>query len=340
MREKLLFILIGLSLYSPLRGQDFQFSQFYAAPLYLNPAMTGATELSRAGANYRKQWPGLSNDFTAYSAYFDHYSIDMNSGFGISANSFQESNQNINTSEVSLFYSYKLEVSTDFSIRFGGQSAVVRRSARLDRLVFGDQIDLFSQTINPDTQDNIPDFSPYTYLDLSFGTLMSGESFFIGLSAHHINQPNLSFFPGNGESLLPVKWSLHGGYSFPLGTNDWWGTDYDNQLTLQANYKTQGAYQQLDLGMQMLYGSFIGGLGYRGFPSQPEVSNQESIIFLLGVKLDTGLVIGYSYDFMLSPIGQQAKGAHEVSIRYIFHWGDPKSRGQKSRINKCFHYMM
>lgn len=56
-----------------IKAQDIQFSQFYAAPLYLNPAMTGASEMTRIGVNYRNQWPGLDQTFNAYSAYADHY---------------------------------------------------------------------------------------------------------------------------------------------------------------------------------------------------------------------------------------------------------------------------
>ncbi|MFM8742085.1 MAG: type IX secretion system membrane protein PorP/SprF, partial [Cytophagales bacterium] len=34
-------------------AQDPQFSQFYAAPLYLNPAFAGSTNQNRVGINYR-----------------------------------------------------------------------------------------------------------------------------------------------------------------------------------------------------------------------------------------------------------------------------------------------
>jgi len=36
-------------------AQDAQFSQFYAAPLYLNPAFAGSTSQALVGANYRNQ---------------------------------------------------------------------------------------------------------------------------------------------------------------------------------------------------------------------------------------------------------------------------------------------
>ena len=47
-----------------LQAQDPQFSQYYAAPLYLNPAFTGSEMLPRIGANYRNQWPGIELDFS------------------------------------------------------------------------------------------------------------------------------------------------------------------------------------------------------------------------------------------------------------------------------------
>ncbi len=42
------------------QAQDPEFSQFYANPLYLNPALAGANICPRAILNYRNQWPGLA----------------------------------------------------------------------------------------------------------------------------------------------------------------------------------------------------------------------------------------------------------------------------------------
>jgi hypothetical protein len=44
-------------------AQDPQYSQFYAAPLYLNPAFAGATGQNRIGINYRNQWPAIDANF-------------------------------------------------------------------------------------------------------------------------------------------------------------------------------------------------------------------------------------------------------------------------------------
>lgn len=340
MNKTLLLLLATFGLLFSVRAQDFHYSQFYAAPLYLNPALTGSTELSRAGLNYRKQWPGLAQDFSAYSAYFDHYSFDLNSGFGLALNSFRESNMNLSTSDVSFFYAYKLKVTDTWSFRLGGQTSLVQRNATLDHLIFGDQVDLFSRTINPATIDQVPEFEPYNYLDVGFGALVNNESFWLGLAAQHVNQPNLSFYPDDEFNYLPVKWGLHGGVNFPLGATGYWGSDFDNQASVLLSYKKQGPFQQFDIGSQLMYRTVIGGISYRGIPGLRGMPNHDSIIFMLGLKLDNGLVIGYSYDFMVSNIGLQTKGAHEVSLRYQFMMGDPRDRNRRSRILKCFGFMM
>ena len=42
-------------------AQDIHFSQFYASPLTMNPAMTGMMDGTfRATAQYREQWSSLS----------------------------------------------------------------------------------------------------------------------------------------------------------------------------------------------------------------------------------------------------------------------------------------
>jgi type IX secretion system PorP/SprF family membrane protein len=340
MKKSVTILLITILVYSTSMGQDFHYSQFYAAPLYLNPAMAGSTELSRVGVNYRKQWPGLAHDFNAYSAYFDHYSYDLKSGMGIAVNSFQESNMQINTSDISLFYAYNLQLTETLNFRMGTQMGIFRRSATLDNILFGDQIDLFNRTVNPTSIDDIPNFEPYTYLDISFGGLLVGETFWLGASAHHVNRPNLSFFPDDEIGYMPVKWSVHGGYTFPLGANDYFGSKFDNQASILVNYKNQGPFQQLDIGTQLMYKGVISGLGYRGIPGVRSMPNQDSIVFLLGLAFDTGFVIGYSYDFMISNIGNQTRGAHEISLRYQFLMGDPRKRSQRSRVLKCFDYMM
>ena len=58
--RNLLTLLFALSFCITLSGQDAYFTQFYASPLELNPALTGAVDGNyRVSIAYRDQWNGL-----------------------------------------------------------------------------------------------------------------------------------------------------------------------------------------------------------------------------------------------------------------------------------------
>src|SRR6188472_1247733 len=110
-RIVLLFCVLMLALDSSVTAQDPQFSQFYAAPLYLNPAFAGSTSQARAGINYRNQWPAIDANFTTMSAYFDYFIEDKNSGIGMLLMRDQEGLAGLRSLSLSLQYAYELQIS-------------------------------------------------------------------------------------------------------------------------------------------------------------------------------------------------------------------------------------
>ena len=70
--SKTLFIIaVAIFMSNITKAQDPAFSQFYANPLYLNPAFAGSNECPRANLNYRDQWPGIGRTYITTSASFD-----------------------------------------------------------------------------------------------------------------------------------------------------------------------------------------------------------------------------------------------------------------------------
>src|SRR6185437_7654822 len=56
----------------PATAQDPAFSQFFASPLSLNPALTGKFNGSvRVAGNYRNQWPQINNAFITSTVSID-----------------------------------------------------------------------------------------------------------------------------------------------------------------------------------------------------------------------------------------------------------------------------
>ena len=336
--KKILILLFSILLAPSLMAQDFHFSQFYSGPLNLNPALTGSSELTRVGVNYRKQWPGLDFDFNGYSAFIDHYSFDLQSGIGLVANSYNEENMSLNTTELGLLYSYSLKVSDFARLRMGTQITYARRSGNLENLIYGDQIDVFNRTVNPNSIDMLEQMDPFGYLDLGVGFMYANPDFWIGISGHHLNNPKMLNSTYSEFEFLPIKYGIQAGWEKELGSAGYWSNDRDRYFSVMANYKKQGVFSQLDLSAQTKYDSFIFGLGFRGLVTQNELKNYESLIGIFGVSLQNGVILGYSYDWMISQVGANTKGSHEFSLRYQFLAGNQKRRGQRDRILKCFDY--
>jgi len=64
--RKIINALFVLILFHPgvTKAQDPEFSQFFASPLTLNPALTGKFSGSlRVAGNYRNQWPEINNAY-------------------------------------------------------------------------------------------------------------------------------------------------------------------------------------------------------------------------------------------------------------------------------------
>ena len=66
-------------------AQDPEFSQYYAAPLYLNPAFAGTSTDHRFIANYRNQWPNIARGYVTTAISYDYNLYQYNSGVGFLA---------------------------------------------------------------------------------------------------------------------------------------------------------------------------------------------------------------------------------------------------------------
>lgn len=328
-------LLLGIA--AETKSQDPQFSQFYAAPLYLNPAFAGSSELARVGMNYRNQWPGYPTNFVTYSAYFDYYFDEYNSGVGLMLFKDVEGLAGLRTNSVALQYSYQLSITDGLMFRAGLEGSYVMQDIDKGNLIFGDQID-FGGQFKDVTDDNIinSDFRN-NHFDFGAGGLLYSDRFWFGFSASHLLTPVNSLI-GSGNTVAR-KYSAHMGYKFLLPT----ATDFnfpggyrDISITPTVQYKLQGQFSQLDAGLYFTYEPFVFGTWYRGLPFKPVdgISNHESLIFLVGISTN-GLHIGYSFDYTLSQLGIATGGAHEVSIRYEFFLGDPRKPPKNVRQIPC-----
>ena len=329
----ILIVLLG-SLYSEntLMAQDPQFSQYYAAPLYLNPGLVGINQKGRMGINYRSQWPNLEANFETFSAYIDNHFEDQQSSVGLLFTSDREGIAGLRSTSIGIQYAYQLTLNHKWTFRPGIQAAYTIRDLDFDKLTFGDQFDNTGQ-INPSTSEIFNTGFKAQFFDLSFGGIFYSPSLWFGAAIHHVTEPNQSIAGGNAP--LPRRVSMHGGYRIPFGPSKT-RTTKEYSLTPSFNYRSQGDFDQLDLGAYVTFSPMIVGLWYRGLPIKNEdgIANSEAIILMVGIE-SRRATFGYSYDYTISDLGIGTGGAHEISITYSFSLSDPLKPAADVRRLRC-----
>ena len=140
------FVFFGLS--SEVLAQDPQYSQYYAAPLNLNPGLTGINQKGRVGLNYRNQWPSIDASFESYSFYVDYNWVDYYSSLGLIVNTDREGIAGLRSTMIGLQYAYQLQLNYNWTFRPAVQLAYYQRDINFDRLTFGDQFDATGQAVH------------------------------------------------------------------------------------------------------------------------------------------------------------------------------------------------
>ncbi len=327
-----------------VQAQDPQFSQFFNAPLYLNPSFTGATASNRVVLNHRLQWPNLPQTFATYALSWDMFRPELRSGFGVLITTDKAGSAALRRTTVDLMYAYKVQTDTWVmtpSVYFGyGQSSI-----DIEKLLLGDQLE-FNNGSAPTLDPEIAKLGNTTYLDFGAGFLMYTSRHWIGISAYHLNQPNVSLL--EAESRLPVRLSIHAGTRIPL-TGGFSPQPTGAALVPFIQFKKQSSSEQLDIGINYVLPPITIGLMYRGIPIKKHEStpptgasqvnetinpSTDALVFLLGMQI-SAFQFAYSYDFTISTLSSESGGAHEISLIWEFELVNPKRVKRKIKSIPC-----
>jgi type IX secretion system PorP/SprF family membrane protein len=339
-RRKLSLILcILVGLVGSVSAQDPVFSQFYAAPLQLNPAFAGTTLAPRFTFNHRNQYPNWPNAYITYAASFEQEVAALNSGFGIQVMTDAAGDGIYKNSHVSGIYSYRLRLGKDANVRIGLEAGMYQARVDWDRLLFEDQIDPIEGPTDPagnpfQTEESRPESLTSTLFDASAGILFYSRNVYGGLSLKHLNRPDESFLKIN-ENLFagrPLRITLHGGAEFDLGKrNKRGGRAF---ISPNAMFVKQGDTGQINVGTYLGSGRLFGGAWFRH-----NFTLADAAVFSVGVR-EGVFRIGYSYDMTVSDLASAPGGTgntHEISL--VINLEDSQSiqqRKHSSRWNNCF----
>ena len=312
--KKILLIVLfftGITVYS----QDPHFSQFYANPIYLNPAFAGSAVCPRLVMNYRNQWSSIPGDFATYSVSYDQHVDNLSGGLGLIATSDRAGDGTLVTNTISGIYSYRLEVDRYFSIKAGFEASYFQKSVDWSKLTFGDMIDPRYGFIK-NTMEKEPITSKGS-VDYSAGIIGYGESIYGGVAVNHLTHPDEGFY---GVSDLPMKITVNLGGNIDLNGSRRRKRIDDPTISPNLLFMTQGKFKELNYGMYYNKYPLVGGLWFRqGF------GNADAFIALVGMQTSV-VKIGYSYDFTVSKLTNASGGSHEISFALQFECRPKKKR--------------
>jgi type IX secretion system PorP/SprF family membrane protein len=322
------FLLACISL---VKAQDPNFSQFFASPLTMNPALTGKFDgVYRVAGNYRNQWPTINNAFTTTTASVDlgimGNKLPQYDQFGIGFMGFSDKSGNgvlqNNAAAFSLAYHKALDENGFHQIGAGFQTSFVNKRLDVTKVVFEDQLTPLGFTgvtseIFSNDQLNIK------YLDVNTGVFYNGSTngynnFYFGASIYHINRPTESFQGAN--FILDTRTTLQAGGKIPV-------SGFSNYLHISANHSFQANARNTIIGAA--YSLNTNGDDY--YPINVYLGTwyrfADAIIPYVGLEFGD-FHFGASYDINTSSLkpGSNSRGGAEISLIYIKKHVDPNAR--------------
>jgi type IX secretion system PorP/SprF family membrane protein len=294
-------------------SQDISFSQFYANPLYLNPAFSGSVGVPRVALQYRNQWSGFNNAFTTYSAAFDMPVQKLQGGIGGYILNDAQADGILNTLQFNLSYSVFIQLSENYRLHGALQAGFNQNSLNTDKLIFADNLDPYYGNHGSSAELATLTDPNYSFVDFSSGVLMYSKRLFYGIAVHHLTEPNQSFYSGNEDvAKLDRKYTAHFGARLPVYLYGHNRKKFD--ISPQLIVQSQGQFRQFNYGIFATKYGLTAGTWFRqnfGF-------RYDAVIFMVGF-MKKSWQFNYSYDFTVSGLRADSGGTSEVSLTFLLN---------------------
>lgn len=283
--------------------QDPQFSQFMYDRLSVNPGFAGSQDAICATLLGRQQWTGLAGQPNTALLNVHGLIPSIKSGLGLTVYLDELGPQS--TTAVRLSYAYHIKISGATKLGLGAAVGLLSSNLNSNWVAFDED-----GTIGSGIGDNsISQFAQgASTFDASFGAYLYNPSYYVGLSAVHLNEGDLS------EMNIQVARHLYlmAGYHFNLSSRF--------VLTPHILAKTDLASAQFDANLTVMYENTIWmGVSYR---------LEDAIAPMAGYQYQfpggkSTLRLGYSYDLTTSELNNYSTGSHELMVGYCYKLEKP-----------------
>jgi type IX secretion system PorP/SprF family membrane protein len=310
-------LLVSGSLFSGLNAQDLNFSQYFNAPILVNPANTGFNPDNdyRIGGNYRNQWASVGTPYKTMGIWADTklFANRFENGWmGIGGSIVKDvaGSGSLTATSAHLSLAYHQMLGYKSLLSAGFSAGIVAKRIDISKLNFDNQWN--GQFFDISIPSNEPfAYSQTSYLDLQMGlnyALFASENVYFnaGVSIMHINRPQESFFAADvSDYKMDMRYTIFANASIKV--QDLWIVNPNIYLSKMGNSKeiVFGFNANRDLsgdGAQQL----ILGLYYRG---------NDAAIPMVGYQIND-VKFTVNYDATISSLKNLngTRGAYELSI--------------------------
>jgi len=235
MKVRLYAIVAFLVGYMGVSAQDFHFSQFYASPLTLNPALTGNFNgFYRVTGIYRNQWPGLTQNKPAFST--PSISLDFSLlkeklkhgslGVGLVFVNDQQNGKTFNVNHIlgSIAYNMGFGSRNQFQLGVGLQGGILTNKVDFAKLEFAEGYTFNGGTYTYDQAQSGESLGTGGKMKGEFNAgifgkieFKQGMRYYMGYSFNNATHYKSSYLLNSIDQFrIPFRHTLHGGFEFEI----------------------------------------------------------------------------------------------------------------------------
>ena len=284
---------------------DAQFSQYYEAPSFYNPAAIGLTDFVRIRAGARLQWVGVDNAPQTFAGVADMPVKIATQRIGVGLMVNQESQGLYSTLNIDAQLGYKFK-------KLGGEWTVGLGIGMYDQSFKGSEVYLpDDDDFHQGSDEGIPTSDIHgTGLDVAAGIYYKHRLFWAGLSCTHLNNPTVTMTAeGTGGSQgveRNFSFTAHrtlyfmGGCNIPVKNTLF-------EIIPSVMVKSDFTFTTGEITARTRYRKFLSfGVGYRW---------NDAIIATVAAEIKN-FYIGYSFDYSTTALGKASSGSHELWLGY------------------------
>lgn len=270
-----------------------QYTQYLFNEFSVNPAVAGKYKWWDCKSNNRYQWSGITDAPRTYV--LTMHGPFRNLKMGMGANLYTDIVGPTRRIGLNFSYAYHMKLNQTYKLSLGVGAGILQWAVDGSKLTLHDQGDaVMSQAYQSVI---VPDFSA--------GLHLYSDRLFVSVSVPQMYEAKLKFFDYQTDVKSRLKAHLYSivGYKFKLTD------EFELEPSAMLKY-VKPAPLKVDASLRCIYRDMVWlGASFR---------TQDAVTGMVGYKYNNWLIIGYSYDFTITPLRQYTTGTHEIMFGVQF----------------------